>query len=74
MQVPNPLVPTPVGGGSPAPAPVANAPNVPDSTKHETSRPVTASKDGDRARSESQPPRGGQRRGETRGSQIDIVV
>jgi len=69
MQVTNPLVPTPVGSGSTAPAPVANAPNVPDSTQYETSSPVTPSKDSDRAAHDSKPPSGGHK-----GSRIDIRV
>jgi len=64
MQVTNPLVPTPVGSGSVAPAPVANAPNVPDSTQYETSKPVTPSKDTDRTADS----------GSKEGHQVDITA
>ncbi|MFQ5775870.1 MAG: hypothetical protein ACE5GS_15215 [Kiloniellaceae bacterium] len=74
MQVPNPLVPPQLGQPGAAPAPVANAPHVPESTKHETSRPVTASKQAERAKTDderrSRPAEGGGRRG----GRLDIVV
>ena len=52
MQVTNPLVPAQVGSSGGAPSPVANAPNVPDSNRYETSRPVTGSSESDRSRSD----------------------
>lgn len=75
MQVPNPLVPPPVGSPGGAPASVANAPNVADSGKQETSRPVTAGKGGERARSDGERPRSASH-GEKqhRGALLDIFV
>ncbi len=76
MQAVNPLVPPQLGSSGGAPTPVANAPFVPDSTKHETSRPVTASREGERARSDGGRPRGdaGDSRAHHRGGQVDISV
>jgi hypothetical protein len=75
MQVPNPLVPPPVGSPGGAPAAVANAPNVVDSTRHETSRPVTAGKSSDRARSDGERPRSAPSGdGQQRGTRLDITV
>lgn len=56
MEVPNPLVPPQVGAPGAAPSPVANAPNVPDATKHETARPVTASGRSERPETQDNPP------------------
>ena len=61
MQVTNPLVPAQLGSSVGAPALVANAPYVPDSTRHETSRPVTGSRESDRSRGE-------------RGGRVDLAV
>ncbi len=76
MQVTNPLVPAQIGASNAAPSLVANAPNVPDSTRPETSRPVTGSSQSERSRSDSGRPRGdggGNRSGE-RGGNVDISV
>lgn len=74
MQVPNPLVPPPVGSPGGAPASVANAPNVAE-TRHETSRPVTAGKGSERARSDGERPRSESTGKEQhRGRLIDISV
>lgn len=74
MQVPSPLVATPVGNGGSAPAPVANAPGVRPGAKHETARPVTASKDSDRAPPDSESRRAARRRGADRGGRLDVLV
>ncbi len=75
MQVTNPLVPPPVGSPGGAPAAVANAPNVPDTSRYETSRPVTAGKDGERARSDGERPRSAPEGGkQPRGGLLDISV
>lgn len=70
MQVANPLVPSAVGSSGAAPALVANAPHVPDSSRPQTPRPVTGSKETDRERSDD----GGSPRSERRGSRVDIRV
>ncbi len=54
MQISNPLVPPSPGQPGAAPAPVANAPSVPDPTKRETSHPVTASRESERGRNEAE--------------------
>ncbi len=61
MQVTNPLVPSPTGQPGAASAPVANAPSAPDATQRETSHPVTASRESEGGRNETQssPDRGG---------------
>ena len=71
MQVTNPLVPSPVGSANSASALVANAPSAPDSSRHETPRPVHRSSQGDRARSDD---RGGERRSGRRGRKVNISV
>ncbi len=49
---------------------VANAPHVPDSSRHETSRPVTGSRESDRSRGER-----GERGGRGgRGGRVDLAV
>ena len=65
MQVTNPLVPAQLGSSGGAPALIANAPFVPDSTRYETSRPVTGSSQSDHSRSED---------GHGRGGNVDISV
>lgn len=72
MQISNPLVPPPVGSPGGAPATVANAPAASDSPRPETARPVTASKDAERGRSDGERPRAAASR--DRGSQVDISV
>ncbi len=62
MQAINTLAPVQLGTSNAAPAPVANAHTVPDSTRDETSRPVTGS-------SQSGANRSGQR-----GGKVDISV
>jgi len=62
MQVPSPLVPTPLGNGGPSGA------------KHETARPVTAGEDSDRAPPDSESRRGARRRGADRGGRLDVLV
>jgi hypothetical protein len=77
MQVTNPLVPAQLGSSSGAPAPIANAPFVPDSTRHETSRPVTGSSESERGRSDGGRPRGdsgGAGESGRRGARVDISV
>lgn len=69
MQVANPLVPSAVGSSGAAPALVANAPHVPDSSRPQTPRPVTGSRETDRERSDGDRPRS-----ERRGSRVDIRV
>ncbi|MFQ5466726.1 MAG: hypothetical protein ACE5DS_01195 [Kiloniellaceae bacterium] len=73
MQVNNPLVPPQIGQGSGAPALVANAPNVPDTTRAETARPVTPSRESERARTEHErrPPEDAPRQ---RGARLDLRV
>lgn len=73
MQVNNPLVPPQIGQGGGAPALVANAPNVPDNARAESARPVTPSRESERARAEHdrRPPEEAPRR---RGSRIDLRV
>ena len=73
MQVTNPLVPAQSGASGAAPAAVANAPYVPDSTRYETSRPVTGSSGSDRSRSEDGRA-GGERRSSQRGRNVDLSV
>jgi hypothetical protein len=72
MQVSNPLVPPPAGQPGGAPASVANAPNVPESTQHETSHPVTASTESERGRNETG--RGPAEERSERGGSVDISV
>ncbi len=76
MQVMNPLVPPQLGSPGGAPAPVANAPFVADSTKHETARPVSGSREGERPRphEERSHPDDGERRSNERGEIVDISV
>ena len=75
MQVTNPLVPAQMGASNAAPALVANAPAVPDSTRPETSRPVTGSSQSERSRSDSGRPKGDSGGGSgRRGAQVDISV
>jgi hypothetical protein len=76
MQVTNPLVPAQLGAPSAAPAPVANAPFVPDSTGHETASPVTGGSESERSRSDSGRPKddGGGNRSDHRGGRVDISV
>lgn len=76
MTVLNPLVPPPPGSSSGSPAPVANAPDVPDATEHETSRPVTATSRGERARGDrdGRPSDSGSDRAGSRGSRVDLTV
>lgn len=77
MQVTNPLVPAQLGSSGAAPAPIANAPFVPDSTRHETSRPVTGSSQSDRSGSEGRRARGeggAEARADGRGGNVDISV
>ena len=75
MQVQNPLVPPPVGSPGGAPASVANAPNVVDSTRHETSRPVTPSKGGEHASSDGEQLSSDSDGGpQHRGGRLDISV
>jgi len=75
MQVPNPLVPPPVGSPGGAPASVANAPNVTDNTRHESARPVTAGKGSERARADGERPRSTAKDDSgPRGGLIDISV
>ncbi len=76
MQVTNPLVPAQIGAPNGAPAMVANAPNVPDSTRYETSRPVTGGRESERSRSDSGRPKGdgGGSRSGGRGGGVDISV
>jgi hypothetical protein len=52
---------------------VANAPSAPDTTKHETSRPVTASTRDEPARTDddSRPPESSR---ESRGRHVDVTV
>ena len=77
MQVTNPLVPAQAGASGAAPSLVANTPFVPDSTRHETSRPVTGSSRSERERSD-----GGRSRDESgggggsghRGGRVDLSV
>ena len=73
MQVTNPLVPAQLGSSGGAPALVANAPNVPDNSRHETSRPVTGSRESDRARSRDGRA-GGERQADRRGGSVDLSV
>ena len=75
MQVTNPLVPAQMGASNAAPALVANAPSVPDSTRHETAHPVTGSSQSEHSRSDSGRPTGDSG-GESgrRGAQVDISV
>ncbi len=70
MQVNNPLVPAQMGGSNAAPALVANAPAVPDSTRPETSNPVTGSHQSDRPKGDS----GNQGESGQRGAKVDISV
>jgi hypothetical protein len=75
MQVANPLVPPPVGSPGGAPAAVANAPNVSDNDRYETSRPVTAGKGSEHARSDGERPRSAPEGGnQPRGGLLDISV
>ena len=75
MQVTNPLVPAQLGSSGGAPALVANAPFVPDNTRHETSRPVTGSSESDRSRSEGGRSReSGERRASRPGGNVDLSV
>jgi len=74
MQIYNPLVPPPVGSPGGAPAVVANAPAVFDSPRPDTARPVTASKDAERGRSDGERPRAAGTGSKHRGSRIDISV
>ncbi len=77
MQVTNPLVPAQMGASNAAPALVANAPAIPDSTRPETSRPVTGSSQGERSRSDSGRPKGdpgGEGGSGRRGVEVDISV
>jgi len=72
MQIENPLVPPQLGQPGAAPSPVANAPSVPEATKHETDRPVAASRENERAPADdSRRPRAETR---ARGSRLDISV
>ena len=71
MQVTNPLVPAQLGTSGGAPALVANAPFVPDTTRHETSRPVTGSRESDRPRSPDGRA-GGERQASRRGGNVDL--
>ncbi len=73
MQVTNPLVPAQLGTSGGAPALVANAPFVPDTTRHETSRPVTGSRESDRPRSQDGRA-GGERQASRRGGNVDLSV
>ena len=73
MQVTNPLVPPPIGQAGGTPAPVANAPNVPASGRTETSRPVTAARDGERTRAEDER-RPREERPPARGTHVNIRV
>lgn len=75
MQVSNPLVPLPVGSPGGTPASVANAPSVADSSRYETSRPVTAGKDSERAKADGERPRSAPDGGaQQRGGLLDISV
>ncbi len=77
MQVTNPLVPAQMGSSNAAPALVANAPAVPDSTRPETSHPVTGSSESERSRSDSGRPKGdsgGEGGSSQRGAEVDISV
>ncbi len=73
MQVTNPLVPAQLGSSGGAPALVANAPFVPDSTRHETSRPVTGSRESDSSRSQDGR-ESGEHQASRRGGNVDLSV
>jgi len=62
-----------LGSSGGAPALVANAPYVPDSTRHETSRPVTGSRESDRGRSHDGRASGG-RQASRRGGNVDLSI
>ncbi len=68
MQVTNPLVPAQMGASNAVAALVANAPAVPDSTRPETSHPVTGSSQSDRPKGDSEGESG------RRGARVDISV
>ncbi len=75
MQVTNPLVPAQMGNSNAAPALVANAPTVPDSTRPETSRAVTGSGQSEGSRSDGGHPTGDSEGGSgRRGAQVDLSV
>lgn len=71
MQITNPLVPAQNSG---TPSLVANAPSAPDNTRHETSRPVTGSSEGERSRSDSGRPKGDSGGSDRRGGRVDIAA
>jgi len=54
MQVTNPLVPPSTGQPGAASAPVANAPAAPEATQRETSHPVTAGREGESGRNDTE--------------------
>ncbi len=74
MQVTNPLVPPPPGQSGAAPAPVANAPSAQDTTKRETSHPVTASRESEGGRNEAARQPDPPPSESSRGGNLDIQV